>query len=865
MFLFPRFVLIFFLLLPLFTYCQLAENFDDGNFDQAPEWTGDTASFIVNGEKALQSNHTTEHSTFYLSTVNTRALTSEWKFHVRLDFSTSSANYADIWLIASLAELTNNANSGYFVRIGNTDDEISLYRKTSNNSPVKIIDGADKILGSSSDMLIKVTRDAGNNWTLHRDLTAGGDQFIVEGSIQDNSFQQSHYFGILIRQSSSSFFQKHFFDDISISQFIPDTEPPSISSVRATSATTLYVLLNESVDKMSAGLFSNYSVNGLGMPATAQLDDENSALVHLEYAAPFESGATYTLTINGVKDLQGNVMSNVLKKFFYYIAQRYDVVINEIFADPNPSQGLPDEKFIELTNASPFPIDLENWDLEDEDGDRTELPSVVLKPDSFLIVCADEDVGLYSHFGNVAGVSGFPSMNTTGSTVILKNKSGKLIHAVKYSKDTYGNEIKEDGGYTLEMIDAHQPCLGDENWKASNDPSGGTPGKINTVHGSLDDAHAPSLVRAYPSGDAAITLVFSEPMDSASLVATTNYQLDNGLQPVSISAASPFYDQVVMSLNTNISAGKIYNITVSNAIDCAGNSIGENNTVPFAIPNDAEASDIVINEILFNPEDGGVDYVEIFNRSSKVIDLSSLYLANKDNNEPADVTQLTSQHILIFPGEYHLLTEDAEAVLRQYISEAPGTFLQMNSFPSYADDGGEVLLMNTQGIVDEVDYAEEWHFALLSNTEGVSLERIDPNGPSTRTNFHSAATSAGYGTPGFQNSQYGISEIAKGLIRVVPEVFSPDNDGMDDFVTIHYEFPQPGYLTNIKIFDAAGRMVRILENNSLSGLKGYYRWDGLDAKGQQLPQGMYILYTEILSVDGNKKMFKNVVVLARKY
>lgn len=859
--------IVFFILLIAYTSlkAQLTENFDDGNFDQAPAWTGNTGSFIVNGENALQSNHTTEHSTFYLSTVNTRALTSEWQFHAILDFSTSSANYMDIWLIASLAELTDNANSGYFVRIGNTDDEISLYRKGTNSSPVKIIDGADKVLGSSNDMLIKVTRDAGNNWTLYRDLTADGHHFIAEGTVQDNSFQESQYFGILIRQSTSSFFKKHFIDDISIGQFIPDTDPPTISSVQATSATTLDILLNESVDPLSAESFSNYSINSLGMPATVQLDNDNSALIHLEYATPFQNGATYTLTINGVKDLSGNTMVNVKKEFAYYVAQRYDVVINEILADPYPSVQLPDEKFIELTNTAPFPINIEHWYLEDEDGDKAELPSLILKPDSFLIICDDDDIDLYSPFGKAAGVPNFPSLNTTGSTLVLKNEDGSIIHAVKYSKETYGNEIKEDGGFTLEMIDPHQPCLGNDNWTGSHDPSGGTPGRVNSVNGVVEDVHAPSLSRAFSSGSASVTLVFSEPMDSASLADAANYQLDNGLQSVSIIAAPPFFDRVVLHLNQDISAGKIYTIAVNNAGDCAGNPIGENNSARFALPAVAEVMDIVINEILFNPKDDGVDYVEIYNRSSKVIDLSSLYLANRDNNKPAEVTPLTSQHILIFPGAYRLLTEESDAVLHQYISEAPEAFLQMHSFPSYPDDGGEVLLLNLQGIIDEVDYEEDWHFQLISNSEGVSLERIDPDGATTQSNFHSAATSAGYGTPGFQNSQYGIGSEGKGLINIKPEVFSPDNDGLDDFVTIYYEFSQPGYLTNIKIFDAAGRMVRILENNSLSGLKGYYRWDGLDAKGQQLPQGMYIIYTEILSVDGNKKMFKNIVVLARKY
>src|SRR5690606_10795290 len=110
----------------------------------------------------------------------------------------------------------------------------------------------------------------------------------------------------------------------------------------------------------------------------------------------------------------------------------------------------------------------------------------------------------------------------------------------------------------------------------------------------------------------------------------------------------------------------------------------------------------------------------------------------------------------------------------QYITPDPDAFLKLNSMPSFPDDKGTVIILNGQGdIIDEVSYSDNWHFALLHNTEGVSLERVDYNGPSTSANFHSAATSVGYGTPGYKNSQYHITEEVPGEITVTPETFSP--------------------------------------------------------------------------------------------
>jgi hypothetical protein len=228
--------------------------------------------------------------------------------------------------------------------------------------------------------------------------------------------------------------------------------------------------------------------------------------------------------------------------------------------------------------------------------------------------------------------------------------------------------------------------------------------------------------------------------------------------------------------------------------------------------------------------------------------------------------KIALESILLFPQDFMIISTNSAAVKNQYITTNPDAFLTVSTMPSFANDKGDVIILNNQGgIVDEVKYADGWQFQLVSNTEGVSLERIDYDGPSAQSNFHSAATSVGYGTPGYKNSQYRLNEDIKGAVSISPDIFSPDNDGIDDFATISYSFPTPGYVANVTIFDATGRPVRYLQRNSLSGIKGYYRWDGLDDKNRKLPQGIYIIYTEIFNTEGKKRQFKNSIVLARRY
>ena len=71
--------------------------------------------------------------------------------------------------------------------------------------------------------------------------------------------------------------------------------------------------------------------------------------------------------------------------------------------------------------------------------------------------------------------------------------------------------------------------------------------------------------------------------------------------------------------------------------------------------------------------------------------------------------------------------------------------LTIPSFPSFPDDKGTVILLNQQGtIVDEVNYLDDWHFDLLADNEGVSLEKVNPDWPSNEAkSWHSAAGTAG--------------------------------------------------------------------------------------------------------------------------
>lgn len=855
-----------------YSQAQFTENFNDGDFTSNPVWIGGTADWIVNTALQLQSNNLVANAAFYLSTASTKATMAQWDFSCSITFNPSSANYVDVFVTASASDLTLTGTAGYFVRIGGTDDEVSLFRRDANGSVTKIIDGVNGILNASNNSLkIRLIRNAANQWILSRDLNATGA--FTEGTVTDAAITTSAFFGIYVKQSTASFFQRHFIDDISVQNYVPDVIPPVVIGATALTGTTLDVLFNEPVEATSAQVAANYVVdNAIGSPATAIRDATNAALVHLTFSTAFPNRVPVQLTVNNVKDAAGNTQTNGTASFTFFTAVQYDVVIDEIMADPTPQVQLPNNEWIELRNTTAFDINLQGWTIGDATGPSGAIPSYVLKADSFVIVCTSSAVAALAPFGPTVSVTSFPSLDNAGDLIYLKSATGLVIHAVNYSDEWYQNELKKDGGWTLEMIDTKNPCAGISNWKASTDAKGGTPGKKNSADAINADQVSPRLSRAYATGATSVVLVFNEPLDSTNAAVRNSYSISDGIGvPVTATPVGPLFSHVNLVLFSPLAANKVYTVTVTAVNDCSGNALSTNaNTARVGVAGQLNPFDIVVNEILFNPKPNAVDYVELYNRSNKIINLKDAYLANRGTSgSVSGITQLSPEDYAFFPGDFIVATASPDDVKRNFITLNPDAFLTVST-PSYNDDDGNVIVLNEQGIiVDEISYSDDWHFALIGNEEGVALERINYDDTSLvpaqqRKNWHSAASGVGFGTPAYKNSQFRADQQVQGNITVTPEIISPDNDGFDDFATIGYTFPEPGYVANITIFDAVGRPVRYLQKNALNGIIGYYRWDGLDEKQQKLPAGIYIVYTEVFNLNGKTKRFKNTIVLARK-
>jgi hypothetical protein len=308
-------------------------------------------------------------------------------------------------------------------------------------------------------------------------------------------------------------------------------------------------------------------------------------------------------------------------------------------------------------------------------------------------------------------------------------------------------------------------------------------------------------------------------------------------------------------------------VAVARATDCAGNASGALATAGVALPEATQPGDVVINELLFNHAPGGVYFVELLNRSLRYVNLQAYQLVVQKASGNATVVLSPGAPYVLAPGQLVALTSDVSILQAQYpTSSDPVALLAAASFPALDNNAGTVVLNSSTGTeIDRYAYDKSQQLSLLSTQAGVSLERIRASGPSAASNFHSAASTANYATPGRANSQ-AQDAVGNGQeLSLVPELFTPDDDGQQDFTTLNYQLDQPGYVGSVTVYDALGQLTRRLLRNESLATTGFVQWDGLDEHGRKAAVGYYIVHVELFRPSGGERREyrKTVVVGAR--
>jgi len=133
-----------------------------------------------------------------------------------------------------------------------------------------------------------------------------------------------------------------------------DTTPPTINSANASNETTVGIIFSEGLDQTTAETLSNYSISPALSISDATLQNNNQVILT---TGSQESGTAYTVTVNNVEDLNGNVIiANSTVNFTGYTpGSGPDLFFSEYI------EGNSQNKALEVYNGSGATVDLSNY------------------------------------------------------------------------------------------------------------------------------------------------------------------------------------------------------------------------------------------------------------------------------------------------------------------------------------------------------------------------------------------------------------------------------------------------------------------------------------------------------------------------
>lgn len=862
--------------LPYLSFGQIFSDFEDGTTSgwtesTAGRWAAD-ASGSIGGVFSLHHIFDNPASGsdctgMPLTNFHPSEGTTRWTFRIKHGYDPSASNSWALFLMSdhNPASFSNGSDVNGFaigVNLSGYDDTLRLW-KVRNGSASAVATcpvNWQSDIGTTKGTLISVERTETGSWKILLYDEANNPAVTAAGT--DMELFNSAWMVLNYRYTSTRD-RLLWFDDLRIEGiFYEDRIPPEINSCIITSPSSIALMFDEdpSDEIMNPSVFlPDDSENGVrAVKRTAP------AKIEIEFHEAFRNKEVNTLVIKKLCDRFGNCRTDVRVEFTPVRPEPGDVIISEIMADPVPPVSLPEREYLELTNRSPFSFNLRKWFLCTE-GQKAVLPEAFVEPGKALILCSLNDTASFSEYGHAVGVKSFPALTDGGKIIWISDSSGNFIHGVEYSSEWYGSSLRENGGWSIEMIDTGFPFFTYGNWEASSSKKGGTPGTVNSAQRSNPDMSFRGIINAFPETDKSILLTMSE--TTTSLPGNKAGILVDEIPAASLELTDPLYRKFRITPATRLEAGRVCTIFLSGNIhDFAGNEI-ERRSYRFGLPGIAGRSEMVFNEILFNPVSDEPDFIELYNNSEKIIDASSLCLAsiNTETGDTSEARLLSAEQRCILPGSYYAVTTDRERIIERYPSAIPDNIFEIPSLPSMPDDRGHLLLLNRQmEFIDEVIYTDDMHYSLLSGREGISLEKIRPGLSSSESiNWHSASESSGWGTPGAVNSVFSpLSENAD-RISFSSGRISPDNDGFEDVLVMDVDAAGAGNVVTVSIFDEKGSFVRRIAENYLAGEKATLIWDATADDGSVVNRGIYIVFIELFDSSGRKHSWKRVCSVIR--
>jgi len=510
-------------------------------------------------------------------------------------------------------------------------------------------------------------------------------------------------------------------------------------------------------------------------------------------------------------------------------------IITEVMLDPlGPETGSlsPGDRneFIEIYNPSDDTLDMALYKLKDDAEEDSIVPfnelatlaptakaTTKIPPHSYGVIFDREYVIEGENYMPYNLPDGLVVMTTkdtdlgnglsANDTIRILDRSGRAVSSFGMG---LGFPISSKDGFSFERK-YYQGEDEASNWRYSEDPSGNTCGRLNSV-----------------SHPYSIKVKKIQPIKQDTKVSFAFEVLNEGTETIRGICISYTVDILTGTINRNILLYPDSSCTVeSDTLNMfPGYYTGY---FEITLPDDptltpirdslnffVRKSPLIINEIMY---DGDVEWIEIYNRGDKEVTLMGFCV-----KDPKTTSSPVTEDLVLAPDSYLVLSAKPINVENCYT---------LSRFPTLNNTGDTVMLVSSSGeVFDSVPYSSKW-----GGGYNISLERISADVESYR-DFNWTTSREG-STPGRKNSVSYHIPSSSSIVSFSKRVISSSR-GIP-FILVNLQFPTYPVYATVELFRIDGIKVGTLLKEELLRDGRYVFSLSKTLNGRELEEGMYLL------------------------
>jgi len=512
------------------SFCQVNDDFDDGDLSVSPSWTGDLNNFMTNAEGVLRLNAQAAGKTF-ISTPYTIPDSFNLKIDLGLEFSPSASNLVRVYLF--LDDTNLSVANGYYLNFGENgnEDAIKLFKLSKGVSTLLASGSIGSIAKNLNQISLELTYNSKKEWRLRSAFDGQSllnQEFIIN---EPWAFKNTGFFALECEYTSTRR-DKIYFDNLILEKLTNDITPPRLITTKILSEAKIELEFSEEIILPQK---ENFKLNPEITLLSLTQDPFNSHKLILTLSKSLDEGKTYMLIVSNIRDIANNVsVERSITIGLYKSPNKNEVIITEILFDPISGGA----DYIEFYNASDKIVNLKSSKIGNIARNQFISISndILLNPKSFICFTSDP-IWVKNEYNPPISSTiiqhPLPLYNATDGIASIQNENGIVVDSFSYNDKLHNKILNNVKGVSLERVSSTDGVFTNIWTSGIQSTNFGTPGYLNANknNGNINPDDMFSLLSKSfsPNGDGEKDeLIFAYKLPKSGFIAEINVYGEDG-------------------------------------------------------------------------------------------------------------------------------------------------------------------------------------------------------------------------------------------------------------------------------------------------------------------------------------------------